>query len=246
MKKVLSFENGEIDPRALKFDHHGDVSHRDSFICKMASVQVIEMLISTHQSIANFEIDLNHLGHIDDICLNAIGYAEEQGKIRSLYKFALLCSSVDSMGTIAYQFLENDIQDTIHRVYGIYQSEVDNMIDKLKIERWALEMEQRLECIMEASRQLVAWLDEDDYDPPTIWEPSFTTYKVGELTNGILMVEVIETKFNSLRASQFMFEKYGGDVMLAHRKINGRYKYDICASMLYKTDLSELWGLLAN
>ena len=252
-KKKYQFETGICDPRNNHFDHHGECSASNSFVLKMASVQLIDKLIMTDE-IENFSLDdveYNHLGHIDDIIMAAVPFAWRNSRIRNLYKFACTVSAVDSLGPVAKEkLLTGRDFDTLTLVQERYQEVVDdvrskNNPDNLPPEEWfkiPLKMNQKWKACRRAADILMSKISRDDLAAPVEVEKPETCNIIKD-DNGIFLIEGYSNPY--LTSPYFM--KQGASVVIffrEHTNFDGRFVYHIFAQSAYHADLSKLWGEL--
>jgi len=247
------FEMGTCDPRNNQFDHHGACSASNSFVMKMASVQLIEKLIMCDE-LEEFRLDdveYNHLGHIDDIIMAAIPFAWRNSRIRNLYKFACTVSCVDSLGPLAKErLLVGRDFDTLTLVQEKYQEVVEdvrskNNPDNLPYDEWfkiPLKMEQKWKACKRAADVLMSKISRDDLTSPVeIEEPE--QCKIIKEENGIFLIEGYANPY--LTSPYFL--KQGASVVIFYREhtsFEGRYVYHIFAQSAYHADLSALWPQL--
>lgn len=247
MANEIKFEMGQIDPRRWYFDHHGEISHSHAFVAKMSSVQLLEALMASGKSITEFQVDLNHTGHLDDFVLHAIQPAEEDGKLRSLYAWACQVSCIDSLGPVAYRFLQKGIVDLVNTVYQCYQTEISRLAEEAGVDRWKLPLDQKILASKKAGMLLVESLEDDNYQPQETWQPPEGTWRLDDFNNRkYAVIKVLDSSFNPIRASAKMFELHpDATVMVAYKKDeSGRLFYSICARSAYHADLSAAWNKL--
>jgi len=242
----IRFEMGNIDPRNWAFDHHGEILHRDAFISKMASVQLLEALIVT-DSINKFSIEtvmINHTGHMDDLVLFAIEPARSMGKIISLYQFAATVSVIDSLGPIGYKLIGSEYQMIVDIVYDTYQKEVEEIAKIMNCKNHELKIEDKIPAAKKAGNLLARILSRLEYKDPEIWVPEDNSY-VRINHEDLAEIKVLNSKLNPLRASSY-FMSTGARIMVAysHFQETGRYGYSICIRSSYDGDLVPLWDEL--
>ncbi len=247
MNRNIEFETGKINPRGNAFDHHSEITHSNAFIAKMASVQLLEKLIITGETLRDdySEVNLNHCGHMDDIVLHAIVPAQKAGKLRNLYAFASRVSALDSLGPSAYKLLQDRDRELVEKVYETFQRLVGIIAEERKVDRWKVELDDRISCSMAAGAELVENLNVDEYSDPVAWEPPEESIGTICKRDGIWIIEITDSSANPLRASA-SFYRDGCMIMIAyhyHEDIE-RYTYAIAARSPYDADLSGLWGEL--
>ena len=234
---------GTRDNRNLKFDHHESNGGHN---LKMASVQLIEYLICT-DSIADFNydnIELNHVGHLDDMVLFAIKEAYENNKLRNLYKFACMVSSLDSMGPIAYKLINDKDKDMINLVYETYQNTISEIAANKNIDRWKLELVDKISASKYAARILVDRLDFDDYNEMEYKVPDETHYNIQDL-NDIAIIETIDSKFNPMIYSGYFYKNH--KLIIGFKKNpddENKFDYSIMMRSVFDGDLTPLWNHL--
>jgi hypothetical protein len=246
----INFETGKIDPRCGHFDHHGPIGHSNAFVCKMASVQLIESLVLNGEldNFAYDQVELNHCGHLDDICLHAIVPARDSGKLRSLYAFASRVSALDSLGPAAYTLMDDATTDLANKIYERYQELVGKFAEEAGCQRWQVPLDDQITASMEAGRLLAQNLPVDAYTPKPAWVPPEGSWHFDCLDRGILAIEAGEG-CNPLRASSFFFREYPeARVLLAYR-YNSEAKtftYTACTRSAYSADLGGCWEELSE
>ena len=242
MNKIF-FEMGQRDNRNLKFDHHeANGGHN----LKMASVQLIEYLICT-DSIDKFnynDVELNHVGHLDDFVLFAIKEACEYGKLRNLYKFACMVSSLDSMGPIAYKLINDKDRDLINLVYETYQNKVSEIATNKNIDRRNLELVDKIEASKYAARILVDRLESDQYNEMEHKVPRDECYEIQDLDE-VAIIETVDPTFNPMIYSGYFYKKF--KLIIGFKKNpddENKFDYSIMMRSVFDGDLSPLWNEL--
>lgn len=254
MKPIIHFETGTIDPRNGCFDHHGAVEHKNNFICKMASVQLIEYLIITEQ-LGDFDpgqVKLNHVGHLDDFVMHAIKPAVESWKIRTLYALACRLSSIDTLGPTAYKLLNEPTSNIARNAYDFYQQHVRAKAKLAECPVWELPLADKRESSRLTGEFIVSELASDVYEEREIETPDLNTYRVNHRSGDVWSVEGLGNGFNVLRYAPYFYNQ--GCVVLIGWFKKGkveaqgidRYAYSISAKSAYHADLSSLWDILSH
>ena len=247
-KIKVKFEMGNINPRGLEFDHHGDVRHRDAFIAKMASVQLLEWLLMTGTNPEALELEMNHVGHLDDMVAHAIAPAGRAGKLRSLYRFATTVSILDSCGPSGYKLIQRADKAIVDTVYARYHEAWSALAEKAGVQKWNVPLADKIRASKAAGELLVSLLPEDDYEEAIPWVPEDGTYRIAGEKDGVVLVEGLSDKFNPLRASAFFYgQGYKAVVgFKKHATALWEFDYEACVRSNYDADLSGLWPRLAT
>lgn len=249
MTNTINFEMGIIDPKNNSFDHHGDVSHSNGFIVKMASVQLLEALIIKDDldSFSHKNVKLNHVGHLDDFVMFAIEACRDEKKIRNLYAFASRISSLDSLGPSAYKLLNDLDKELVDKIYTFYQDFISKIAIQKDVERYKLELEDKIPASIETGIYLSTLIQPDVYTAPVIWEPPKDSYEIVDISDDIFNIDVLKSECNPLRASAF-FMKLGCKILVASswREDDSVWTYSICARSAYDFDLTPLWDILSS
>lgn len=244
-KKRVNFETGNIDPRNGNFDHHSAVEHKDAFIVKMASVQLIEWLVMTGQNMEEIEIDLNHTGHLDDMVAHAIQPAITAGKLRSLYAFASTISVLDSCGPSGYALIQKPAQDVVNNIYGHYHKILGEIAEKERCSKFELSLDRRIEASQAAGKMLIDLLEVDNYEEATPWQPEEGTFQIIS-DEEVILVQGLDESFNPLRASSWFYSQGKKAVVGFRTREDGKYDYDVCVRSNYDADLTPIWPKLAE
>lgn len=242
----IEFELGVIDPRRNRFDHHGGVNDSNAFVLKMSSVQMIEAVIIKNLDVEGLDVEVNHVGHLDDMVMHSISPACRAGKLRTLYAFACRVSALDSLGPTAYALLNRADVDLVSSVYQTYQEAVSQAAEENGVERWKLPLEEKIKCSKKAGIFLVSQLEVDDYEKKKPDAPEEGTYRVEREDNEIWLVKTLGEKFNPIRFSAH-FYKMGCRIVVGYKVNNDdpkKYDYSICARSAYDADLIPLWDEL--
>ena len=243
---LIKFEMGIIDPRNQAFDHHGAIAHGDAFVAKMAAVQMLEWLMMTGQDPQELEIQVNHCGHMDDIVAHAVAPAAEAGKIRSLYRFAVVVSVVDSCGPSGYMLLQRDDKALVDASYGRYHEVLGEIADKLGVPKWQVPLEKQIEASKAAAAVLVAGLEVDDYEPAIPTAPAKGSYEVVARDEGVFLVRITDANgCNGIRHSAFFYAEGACAVVAYFDRGENRHEYSACVRSNYDGDLSGVWPQLA-
>jgi len=177
--QIVNFELGTIDPRNTCFDHHGAIPAKAGFVAKMASVQLIEWYAMT--GCPEFKLQMDHAGHLDDLCAHAllylsenklwrlsIGTADEKfekeqhlSSVRVLYKFALQASGRDSAGPGMSILLDESTNMLIDWTYNLYQSLVEKKRKDKNIPRNLVPLTDLITSSKEAGEELMDLLLEE-------------------------------------------------------------------------------------
>lgn len=246
-KAMIRFETGIIDPRNGHFDHHGQIAHSDAFIAKMASVQLIESLIIKDEigSFSTDTVELNHVGHLDDMVLHAIPSARDNGKVRSLYAFACRVSALDSLGPAANRLLQDDDRKIVNEIYDTFQNKVSEISAELGIDRFKIDLQDRVSASRLAGERLVELLASDSYTEPEVWVPNPEQYTMLKFEDDVAVIRIEDSSCNPLRASAYFYAQ-GVKVLIAFRSDEDLHTYTVCARSAYDVDLTPLWNKLTE
>lgn len=245
---MIKFEMNIIDPRANCFDHHGDISHSNAFVAKMSSLQLLEKMLCTGdmELISREKVKLDHVGHMDDIILHAIQPAIDAGKVRNLYSFACRISVLDSLGPIGYNCLMDVDRNIVNEAYETFQAEISRVAKKLEIDRYKVELGDKIIASMIAAEVIVNNLQVDNYTPPTIDPPDQKKYDM-ERIDDIFHMRINDSSCNPFVSSAY-FYKQGCRILVAstYHEESEVWTYAILARSSYEVDLTNLWSILTE
>lgn len=243
----IKFELGVVNPRISAFDHHGPVAHADNFIVKMSAVQLLEAVVMRGINPAELEIEVNHTGHLDDICAFAIVPAAAAGKLRALYAFACVVSVLDSCGPSGYLLIQKKIKVVVDSVYAEYHRLVGAAAKVAGCQKWQLPIEKQIEASKAAGTILVSLLPEDDYEASVPDEPPADSYEIVSKEGDIWLVRVVDAnRCNTIRFSGWFYAAGARVVVGYFEQAEGRWDYSISIRSPYDGDLSGVWPQLAT
>lgn len=241
----VKFEMGQINPNNWEMDHHGPVTHSQNFVIKMSAVQLIEAIVMKGVNPEDIVLEVNHAGHLDDICAHAIAPAAAAGKLRALYRFACIASVVDSCGPSGYLLVQKSDKAAMDAVYGEYHRLTGAAAKEAGCQKWQLPLASQVEASKAAGKMLVDLLPVDDYEAAVPDAPSADTYEVVDKTDGIWVVRILDAdRCNTIRFSGYFYGQ-GAKAVVGYFKRGERVDYSACIRSAYDGDLSGVWPQLA-
>lgn len=245
--KTIKFELGSCDPRNLKFDHHSGISHSNSFVAKMASVQLIEWWWANGCP-DQIKLTFNHIGHIDDIVAHAVVMLAKDkniAKMRSLYRFACQVSVLDSCGRLFNDLLDADTLQLLKDCYNVYHAEANAISTALNIGSSYLPVQKGVPAIKKAAKFLITSLPDLNgirTEETVVPDPESFVLEGHE---NIALITAIDNRVNLYTHCNYFFEAFSCIVFVTMpQPDNIRYLYSILLKSPYHGDLVPVWDYL--
>lgn len=248
-KIIVRFEieqDGQLpNSRFWVFGHHWGCPKEETHLMKDASVALIEALLLRGVNPLDIKIEFDHHGHIDDLIALAIVPAFKQGKLKSLYHFALAAMAKDCYGIAGNDLLHSWQAKLIKKAYEDYHNNVRNLVKELGVD--FLNLEQKRIAAERAAEEIVNGLREDSpvYEEPRV-NPKENSYHLMETRDGIFLIDLIDDEQNLSIISKFFYDEGGRILIFCKTLPNKNYEYNVFAKSPYEADFSELWSKLST
>jgi len=254
-KKKYQFEMGKCDPINNHFDHHMSCNKKNTHTMKMSVVQLIEklMICGEIKSFDVEDVEFNHLGHIDDILMAAIPFAEKNGRIRNLYKFACVASAYDSLGPIAKELLMNERDQMTLTVIQEGYAELIEEVQRAnntqgygddELHKVPIKLHQKWKCVKNTVPIFMSRIPRDDRGKKYIPELP-TECEIVKEEEGVLLIKGYH---NPYLASPYFMKEHKDVLAIIFYKdqsnMPGRHSYHIFSKSAYHANLSGLWNAL--
>jgi hypothetical protein len=247
----FTFEKGIISPREGHFDHHGQATHSNSFILKMASVQMIEWWFAHGEpKITYGDVDFDHVDHIDNLIM--IAFLEllketppDKPKIRALYGFACNVSVIDSCGVGMRNLLDNKTIHLLDFTYHTYHKECTKIGKKQRVSKILLPLSYTIEAAKKAAHALIQKLKIETCAKPTQEIIPIVQPEITKVDDNICIAHTnVNNISNIFVIAPQLFRQY---TCIIHHMIGAntnRHLYTIAVKNPYISDLSRIWEIL--